>query len=377
MSDPAGGRASLAMFAVVALAIAGFAFSLTPAATALDNRLLDVEWRVLRAAAPAPAPDDIVIVGIDRATLEAIPAPPGLWHEALGEALARIAAVHPRAIGLDYPLPERSYDEIHPGLDLALFRGLAAAVSGGTFVASLEIDPVTRSARRIHTPFLAILTEPHLGIGLSARDDDGVTRRYSLVIPTEDGGFPTLAGRLCRAISSRCNDGLIDFALGPGFRKVSLRDVLAAPDAQSLAPVFRDRIVLVGNALPYTDRLNVPVNLAGWEAASHDSPTVVVHAQTLRTAMLGAAPQEASRPFAVVLSLLACFPLLVGRRVLGLAAAVLGMAALLGAAIVVLHAGLYVPVAAPLATLLVAGLLPFVRRAKSLPTGLRNIPHSS
>lgn len=375
MTDPAG-RASLAMFAVAALAIAGFAFSLTPAATAIDNRLLDVEWRVLRAVAPAAAPDDIVIVGIDAATVAAIPAPQGLWHEQLGEALARIAAAHPRAIGFDYPLPERSYEAIHPGLDRALFLGLAAAAANGTFVASLEIDPATRSARRIHTPFLAVLSEPRLGIGLAARDDDGVTRRFSILIPTEDGGFPTLAGRLCRALSSRCNDGLINFALGPRFLKVSLANVLDAPDVESLVPIFRDRIVLVGNAQPYSDRLRVPVNLAGWEAASPDSPTVVVHAQTLRTAMLGAAPQEASRPLAVVLSLVACLPLLIRRRALALAAALVGVAGLSAAAVAALHAGLYVPIAAPLATLLVASFLAFFRGAEWRPPTLRNIQHS-
>src|SRR3954469_23270958 len=110
MTDPAGGGAAPRVFAIVALAIAGFGFSLTPAANALDDKLLDLEWRALRTAAPRPAPDDIAIVGIDPATLEAITAPPGLWHEPLGMALARIAAARPRAIGLDYPLPERSYD---------------------------------------------------------------------------------------------------------------------------------------------------------------------------------------------------------------------------------------------------------------------------
>jgi adenylate cyclase len=376
MTDPAGGRASLAMFAVVALAIAGFAFSLTPAAGALDNRLLDLEWRVLRSVAPRAAPDDIVIVGIDKATLDAIPAPPGLWHQALGEALVRISATHPRAIGLDYPLPERSYEAIHPGLDLALFRGIAAAVANGTFVAALEIDPATRSARRIHTPFLALLADSRLGLGLSARDDDGVTRRFSILIPTEDGGFPTLAGRLCRALSSRCNDGLIDFALGGGFQKVSLRDVLAAPDAASLAPLFSNRIVIIGNTQTYVDRLRVPLNLAAWEPPGSDSPGVVVHAQTLRTAMLGAAPQDASKALAVLLTLLACAPLAARHRGLALVLAVFGAAAFLAASVAALHAGLHIPVAAPMATLVVAGLLAVFRGVERLSPTVRNIQHS-
>ena len=377
MTDPAGGRASLAMFAVVALAIAGFAFSLTPVAAALDNRLLDLDWRLLRAIAPEAAPDDIVIVGIDKAALESIPAPPGLWHQALGEALVRISAAHPRAIGLDYPLPERSYESIHPGLDLALFRGIAAAVGNGTFVASLEIDPATRSARRIHTPFLALLADSRLGIGLSARDDDGVTRRFSILIPTEDGGFPTLAGRLCRALSARCNDGLIDFSLGPRFQKVSLRDVLAAPDAASLAPLFRNRIVLIGNTQDYVDRLRVPLNLAAWEPPGRDSPAVVVHAQTLRTAMLGAAPQDASKALAVVLTLVACVPLAARGRRWALTLMIAGMAAFLVAGVASLHAGLHIPVAAPLATVAVAGFVAVFQGMKKLSRPVRNIQHSA
>ena len=361
---------------MAALAIAGFLLSLTPLATWLDEKLLDAEWRTLRVVAPQSAPDDIVIVGIDPATVDAIPAPEGLWHEALGETLVRIAAARPRAIGLAYPLPERSYDAIHPGLDRALFRGLVAGVANGTFVATLEIDPATRGARRIHTPFLAILTEPHLGIGLAARDDDGVTRRFSLVLPTEDGGFPTLVGRMCRELSSRCNDGLIDYALGPPLRYVSMRDVLAARDAPSLAAIFRGRIVLIGNTQPYSDRLRVPVNLAAWEKPGRDSPAIVVHAQTLRTAMLGVAPEEASQPLAVVLALLAALPLLVRRRLLALATAVLGAIAMVAGALVALRGGLFVPVAAPLATLLIAGIVPFISLAKGSRGRSVNIQHS-
>src|SRR6202521_4953467 len=225
-----GGRAAMRAFAVAALALGGFLFSVTPVATYLDGALLDREWRLLRQFDPRPAPEDIIIVGIDPATVAAINAPPALWHEPLGLALARIAAARPRAIGLDFPLPDRSYEAIHPGLDRALFTGLAAAAANGTFVAVLNIDARTRSARRIHTPFLALLGDSRLGIGLVARDPDGVTRRFSLLIPTEDGGFPTLPGRLCRAMSKECGDGLIHYALGAPFQYVPLKKVLEMQD---------------------------------------------------------------------------------------------------------------------------------------------------
>ncbi len=349
-----GARAALRAFAVAALALAGFAFSLTPPASALDDWLLDREWRLLRNLAPKPAPDDIIVVGIDPATVEAIAAPPGLWHEPLGLGLARIASAGPRAIGLDYPLPERSFDAIHPGLDRALFLGLAAAARAAPFVTALNIDARTRSARRIHTPYLALLGDARMGIGLLARDGDGVTRRFSLVIPTEDGGFPTFAGRLCRALSKRCSDGLIDYALGPALRYVPLKTVLETESHAVLQRLFRDRIVLVGEAMPYADRIAVPVNLAAWEGAARDSPAIVVHAQSLRTA-LAAAPQEASRPLSVLLlSLGALAFLLRDWRAAFAVALLVGVAAIAGATYA-LRSGLFVAVAPLLATLTLAG----------------------
>lgn len=349
-----GARTGARAFAVAAIALAGFLFSLTPAAGALDDALLDLEWRLLRKFQPRQAPDDIIIVGIDPATVASIAEPAALWHASIGRALERIASTKPRAIGFDFPLPDRSYDAIRPGLDRALFTGLAAAVQGGPFVASLNIDPRTRSAKRIHTPYLALLGDARLGIGLHSRDADGVTRRFSLAIPTEDGGFPSLAGRLCRALSKDCDDGLINFALGPPLRYVPLKNVLEMQDATLLGNLFRDRIVLIGETQPFGDRIAVPVNLAGWEAGAPDSPAIVVHAQTLRTALLGAAPREASRPLVVLLLSACALVFLVRDWRLALATALLAAAGVFLTAVFTLRGGLYLPVASLLCTLLLA-----------------------
>src|SRR6478736_4637080 len=128
-----GGRAVLGAVAVAAAALAGFLFSVTPAAAWLDGAILDTSWRVLRKLEARPSADDMIIVGIDPATVSAIPQPPALWHEPLG-------------------------------LALALFAGLATAVESAPFVTVLSIDPATRGAKRIHTPFLALLGESRLGI---------------------------------------------------------------------------------------------------------------------------------------------------------------------------------------------------------------------
>lgn len=372
-----GGRTTVSVLAITAVALAGFLFSLTPAATSLDNRLMDLEWRALRNLGPRPLPDDVVIVGIDPATVKAIPVPPELWHEFLGRALERIAAAKPRAIGMDYPLPDRSYDSIHAGLDRALFRGIAAAVENGPFVVALNIDPRTRTARAIHAPFLALLGDKRLGIGLAARDGDGVTRRFSLLVPTEDGGFPTLAGRMCRALSNQCSDGLIDYALGSAFKYVSFYDVLTQADPALMSQLFRNRIVMIGEVQPYMDRIAVPVNLAAWEGERRDSPGVVVHAQTLRTALTGAAPQEALRPVTAILVLLAALPFLLRDWRLALAACALGAAALAGGAFYALSSGLFIPICAALLTVLLAGTLRIFLALRTKPAGAPNIQHSA
>lgn len=351
--DP-GGRQALRALAVAAVALAGLAFSITPFSRRLDNALLDLGWIALSRVDTRAAPDDIVIVGIDEASVRAIPEPPGLWHAALARALARIADARPRAILFDLPLPERSYDGVKPGVDRALFEGLATAVEAAPFVAALNIDARTRAAREIHKPYLALLGESRLGLGLIARDPDGRVRRYSLLVPTEDGGFPTTIGRLCRTLKAGCTDGLVHFALGKPFAYVPLKNLLDMRDETLARRLFRDRIVLVGDAQAFTGRVEVPVNLAAWETEARDTPAIVLQAQILRTALLGAAPKEASRPLVVLL--VAAAALIVLIRDWRMAAAAALAALLFGAAaeLASLRSGLFIPPGAIVATLLLA-----------------------
>ena len=346
-------------FSVVALALVGFLLCLTPVAKRLDDALLDVEWRALRKFAPRPAPDDMLIVGVDEASVRSIDAPPGLWHEPIGRALALIASARPRAIGIDLALPERSYETFHPGLDRALMEGMIAARRNGVLVASLSVDARSHAARTIHAPLVAILGEQGLGLGLLGRDPDGETRRFSIAVPTQEGAFPTLAGRLCRALSRRCSDGLIDYALGAPFKYVPLQTLLGTKDPVFLDKLFRDRIVLLGD-VRIGDRVAVPINLAGWEDGGSMSPSVVVHAQSLRTAIDGA-PEEASRPLGVLLVALAALIAFLRRASLAAAAALLAAILAFAAAILSLRAGLFVPVAGLLVTLALGVGLVLVR----------------
>ena len=360
MAKAAAGFSATQGFTLAAIALAGFLFSLTPLAARLDDALLDVQWSLLRKFAPKPSAEQFIIVGVDEASVRAIDAPPGLWHEPIGLALERMAAARPRAVAIDLQLPERSYESFRPGLDRPLVQGILALRQRAAVVASLGIDARTRAARAIHAPVLAALGEQGLGIGLLGRDPDGVTRRFSLVVPTEDGGFPTLAGRLCRSLKARCNDGLIDYALGEPFRYVPLHEVLSTRDAEYLEKLFRDRLVFLGDVRA-GERLPVPVNLAGWEAGGNRAPSAVVHAQALRTALAGA-PQEARRPLAVLLVALAAFIALMKDWRMAFVTAFLVALALFTLATAALRAGTFVGLAAPILAAVAAAVVPVFAR---------------
>src|SRR5258708_36251059 len=96
--------AALRAFAVAAIALGGFLFSLSPAAGYFGHALLDWVWRPLRRFDPQPAPEDIFIVGIDPATVNSIPEPPAPSHASMVHALARIAETEPPAAGPDVSL---------------------------------------------------------------------------------------------------------------------------------------------------------------------------------------------------------------------------------------------------------------------------------
>ncbi len=339
--------------AVASIAVAGFLVAMLPWADHLDHSVLDSQWRILRKLEVRATLDEVIVVGVDEASLAALPEPPPVWHASIGRALSRVAAARPRAVVFTLPLPDRSFDNVKPGLDRALFAGLADAIGASVFIATLEIDPGTRSARRVHPPFLALLGEKRLGLGLTAVDQDGVTRRFTLLVPTEDGGFPTLTGRVCRALEKRCSDGLIDYGLGDPVLAVPLRNLLTMQDDALVHRLFHDRIVLFGQTQAYGDRIPVPIDLSAWEPGGDDSPAVVVHAQTLRTA-LARAPAETSRPLQFLLASL-CALLFLARRwpLAWVWAAVIGVTAF-AASTALLRVGHFVPLGAAIATLALA-----------------------
>jgi class 3 adenylate cyclase len=335
-------RAALGAGPVAALAGLLLALGLaraTPIVDRLDEIAFDGQVRLARwwrdpdrIVAPA---QDVVIVGIDDESLDALGVPLAMIHASLGRALQAIAAGGPSVVGLDLALPPRSFDSLAPGLDRELMRGLLAVRGNASMVLALDVDAQGR-LRVPALPMLAAAGGPEaFGLPLFPLDCDGVVRRFepdpgwsagrapcvpltagprqgnagldpsaapdrSIVVPRVrrpgDAGLPLLpsfVGRMAERIgrgSVLREAGWIDYTRGAPFSFLPLHTVVAwgrDRDTAQLRAHFEGRVVLVGSVLPYLDRMRLPVALAGWQPAAAGVPGLVANAQVLRS-VLGA-----------------------------------------------------------------------------------------
>jgi class 3 adenylate cyclase len=314
-----------------------------------DLKLLDVQFKVLRALGPTSITRDVTIVGIDEATIAAYPEPLTLWHKQLGHFLQVMTVAKPSVVGMDLILPDRSYDSVTPGYDNALVRGLLAARQAFPLVMARTIDP-TGKPRAIYRPFVAAAGDDAEGFALFPFDADGTVRRFDECLGANGESVATLAGQMARRIDVPVTSGYIDFSLGERFGYIPLKKVLAWADAGEhgrLESIFRGRPVLVGIVLPYTDRLRLPVSLES-SASDTDSAGVFLHAQVLRN-LLGGNLIQPVHPalvstFALVLTLLWFVPGGPLRSILVLSGAILG---LMAASLFALGRGWYLPIVLP------------------------------
>lgn len=244
---------------------------------------VQVRWIRLRGAPETYRFEpDIAIVGVDAASLRAIGAArlgDRRAIEALGAALAGIASAAPRATVIDLTLPAARAGDDGAGT-------LREDIAQASAVAPLVLVAQRDAAGRFLRPPADLLdaaggaNSPVLGAPIDAID--GVARR----VPAPVGGLPSIvevvARRLGRADPA---GGWIDFTRGAPFAHVPLEYVARwhrTGDAERLRALFGGRIVLVGDLLPGTPRVGLPVRLAEWEPGS-EAPRVVVHAQALRS----------------------------------------------------------------------------------------------
>ncbi len=309
--------------ALIGLLLVLWLARLTPIIDRLDAVAFDEQVRLVRWWRGAPAAlepaQDVVLVGIDDQSLDALGLPLAMIHASLGRALEAIALAGPRVIGVDLSLPQQSFDPLVPGLDRELLRGLLAARRGGGLVLALDAD----AQGRLRIPALSMLAaaggSEAFGLPLFPIDCDGVVRRFepnpggstaqpscaaSTASPDRATGadlpgdgapvlVPTFVARIAAHLGRGRllrEPGWIDYTHGAAFSYLPLRDVVAwsrSGDVPQLRAHFADRVVLLGSVLPYLDRLRLPATLAGWEPATAGVPGLIVNAQVLRN-VLGA-----------------------------------------------------------------------------------------
>jgi len=272
----------VALFTLVLLLDLGLAFF--PWVGTVDQKLLDVQFRFLRAQAMHPVKHDVVIVGIDDETTRALREPLTLWHPHLGKFLQAVAKSGAAAVGLDIVLPDRSFDAIVPGYDRQLLAGILTARRTTPLVLALTVDP-SGATRPIYPAFVAAAGPDATGYALLPVDIDGVVRRFDERIEIGGSKVPTLAGQIAERLGREVGHGLIDYAAGTAFDYVPLHSVLEwydAGDARKLDDAFGGKVVLLGGVFRFEDRLAAPVNLLAWDEQAVNAPGVVLHAQALR-----------------------------------------------------------------------------------------------
>jgi class 3 adenylate cyclase/CHASE2 domain-containing sensor protein len=286
MSSPAFNRGQPEKIAgVLACAIFALLVQVSTVGTRIDSALLDTTTGVLRKHFPVTAGNEVVVVGIDEASMATYPEPLTLWHRHLGDFLRAATAGKAAAVGLDLVLPDHSYNAVLPGSDEALMMGILAAKKEIPVVLARTVE-ASGKQRPLFRKFQLVAGEEGTGLALFPRDADHVVRRFDERIGENGSLVPTLAGQMSRQLGKDPQPGLIDFSRGPAFDYVPFHTVLAlfqAGNSAGLRQMFEGRPVLLGSVLPSSDAVLQPVNLAAWEDNANLAPGVLIHAQALRS----------------------------------------------------------------------------------------------
>ena len=327
------------------------------AAEPLDLKLLDLQFRLLRAWFPAPVTRDVVVVGIDEDTVKAFPEPITLWHRHLARFFHAMALAKPAAVGVDIVLPDRSYESVLPGSDRELMKGLLEARRSYPLVLARTLDPANQP-RAIHPPFATAAGPGATGFALFPVDPDGTVRRFDEHLGREGERVDTLAGQMARHMKVEPSAGYIDYRQGGRHEYIPLQRVLQWAEDNNhagLAQAFGGKPVFLGMMLPFEDRLTAPVPLTAWETDPSDTPGVFIQAQAVRTLLNGGLVRPAPTVAIVGLSVLAAFLWFVSASTATVAAGVIALGAImLGLSTWLLTQGWFVPVVTPMCTAAVA-----------------------
>ena len=304
----------------------------------LERLAFDYQMQVLRDHWPRPIENDVVLVGIDEGSEEVFTEPVALWHRHFARLFVALAEARPRAVGVDVVPPERSYDDIVPGYDLALFRSIRDLRQKTVAVFALTVDREGRAAR-MHPTFARVIGEEGLGIDQQLRDPDSVSRRFDEAALGTERTARTLVGQMLRGLGLPVEAGYIDYSVGARMEYIPMQDVIAWKEqgqAERLRAAFAGRIVLVGYVLKRADRWELPVRLIDVDQADGrgrlSQPGVITHLQVMRSHLASGLLQPMGEALRWALCLLAAGLVFFHFRLATALAIVLGLTAVVGGA---------------------------------------------
>jgi CHASE2 domain-containing sensor protein len=292
------------LVAAVAALVAVFVLVLYAAGVLNNEEAQSVDQRFSVRGQQSPG-SEIVIVGIDQKTLQALGTRPPLPRSDYARVLDHVRAASPRMIGINTQFIGRS----DPTDDNALLAAIARDGPVQLATHDGEQGPITVPADVADAPGAVV------GSAAIDKDPDGVLRRM-LYAPVR---LETLAVRAAEMFRHQPvnpadfpdNHAWIDFRGPPGtFPHYSFADVMAGTIPAS---AFTGKAVLIGVTDPVGEDLFVT------SISSVPMPGVEVHANALWTVLTGLPLKSAGAPvdIALILALIA-IPAAIGARKSGL-----------------------------------------------------------
>ena len=312
--------------------------------TRLDAIALDLQFRLLSIEKGAESTEDVVVVGIDDASLKEFSVPVAILHRQIGGFFEAAALGRAQGVGIDVVLPEVSFDHVQPGLDAALASGIVALRSAAPLVIGQTAN-VDGQLRRIH-PLFTTLTGPNgTGMVLVVKDSDGYVRRFDERIGIDKQELISMPGQLARRLGAQVVNGIMPFHLGTPMHYIPLSEVLKLKvngDVEKLQSLFLGKVVLLGSLLDYDDLHAVPLPLAVGES-SDATHGVFILARQLQSLLNGNLIQEIPFNLSLLLMLIATLTwwFRPSRKIY--LCAVFGVLSLLGISLHLLASGLAMP----------------------------------
>ncbi len=328
----------LVLYLSVVLATGGLCLVGAPGSRAIDGferSLFDLQMQLSQRYLPRAAKIEPVLIGIDAQAEEQFEEPIAMWHRHLGKTMQALAEAKPLAVGMDVQLPDRSFDRISPGLDIAFVRGLVALKSVAPLTVALTLTR-GNTLVKVHAPFLRMLGDDAFGLDKIIEDADRVPRQFypeNIVqgLSTERAGRTTADGkqalmlpfdmRIAEALGRKVKSGMIDYSVGGRLDYIPITDVVQWADSnpELLKKHFENKVVLIGYVGADQDRWQLPVALSNWEknidgTLGSKQPGVVIHHQILRGLLGDGLLQPLSKPlFWFLIALLALLVFLPSR----------------------------------------------------------------